>query len=359
MDDLQALMARWDGEFVASTYDKQTGSWIFLAIHDTTLGPALGGVRMKTYPSPVDGLQDAMRLAAGMTHKWAALGLERGGGKSVLAVPQPLGGDKRRHLLHRYGRLIAALGGTYACGPDLGTTPEDIRTIGDMTEHAHGWDRTRDQPLDPGPYTALGVFVGMRSALREAFGDDTFRGRSILIQGLGDVGVPLARRLVEAGATLALTDIDGDKVTGLAAQLGATVVSPEATYAYRCDVYAPCAVGATLNATTIPQLACRVVAGSANNQLAEVEDGARLHARGILYAPDYVINAGGAAALPPLTAGADKAAVVERVEGIERTLDEIFAEARAAGEPTAVTARRRVERILAEGRARKERTTAG
>lgn len=352
MDALETLIAQWDGEFVATTFDQRTGTWIFLAIHDTTLGPALGGVRMKTYATPADGLRDAMRLAAGMTHKWAALGLERGGGKSVLAVPRPLAGDDRRHLLHRYGRLIAALNGTYACGPDLGTTPDDIRTIGDMTGHAHGWDRDADRPLDPGPYTALGVFVGIRAALREAFGSDDLKGRTVLVQGVGDVGVPLARQLAEAGATLALTDVEGERADRLARDLKAGVIAPEDAYGYPCDIYAPCAVGATLNATTIPQLACRIVAGSANNQLGEDDDGARLHARGILYAPDYVVNAGGAAALPFLSAGVEESEVLERVRGIEQTLDAIFAEARQAGEPTAVTARRRVERVLAEGRQR-------
>ncbi|MDH5197502.1 MAG: hypothetical protein OEY20_09645 [Gemmatimonadota bacterium] len=348
---MQQLIADWDGEFVVTSFDADTGSWIFIAIHDTTLGPALGGLRMNTYPTEADGLRDAMRLAEGMTHKWAALGLPRGGGKSVVAAPRKLTGDTRCKLLHRYGRTVASLRGTYACGPDLGSTPDDMRTINDETEHAHGWDHRRNQPLDPGPYTALGVFVGMRASLRQVFGGDDFGGRTVLIQGVGDVGIPLARQLSTAGATLALTDIDEARATQLATELGASVVPPEAAYAHPCDIYAPCAVGATLNATTIPQLTCRIVAGSANNQLAEVADGTRLHGRGILYAPDYVINAGGAAALPALSAGSDEATVTERVRGIEHTLDEIFAEAREHDEAPATTARRRVERILAEGRA--------
>ena len=352
MDAVQQLIADWDGEFVVTSYDADARAWIFIAIHDTTLGPALGGLRIKTYPTEADALRDAMRLAEGMTHKWAGLGLPRGGGKSVLAVPGPVTGGARRALLHRYGDIVASLRGTYACGPDLGSTPEDMHTINDVTEHAHGWDRRTNQPLDPGPYTALGVLVGMRSALRDAVRSDELRGRTVLIQGVGDVGIPLARQLAEAGATLALTDIDESKARQLAGELGATVVPADEAYGYACDIYAPCAVGATLNTTTIPRLACRIVAGSANNQLGEEEDGARLHARGILYAPDYVINAGGAAALPFLSVGAEQSDVLARVRGIERTLDAIFAEARQAGEATAVTARRRVERILADGRAK-------
>jgi leucine dehydrogenase len=355
MDAVQQLIAEWNGEFVVTAFDADTGSWIFVAIHDTTLGPALGGLRMRAYPTQADAVRDAMRLAEGMTHKWAALGLPRGGGKSVVAVSRPLTGDARRDVLHRYGRIVASLRGTYACGPDLGSTPEDMRTINDETEHAHGWDRARNQPLDPGPFTALGVFLGMRAALRQVFGSDAFAGRSVLIQGIGDVGLPLARQLREARATLAIADIDEDRARRLAGELGATVVAPDAVHAQPCDVFAPCAVGATLNATTIPQLACRIVAGSANNQLAEAADGDRLHARGILYAPDYVVNGGGAAALPALSAGAAESEVLERVRAIEGRLDTIFAEARSRAESPAVTARRMVERILADGRAGKQK----
>lgn len=353
MESLQELVTRWDGEYVITAFDGHTETWIFVAIHDRTLGPALGGLRINTYPTPADGLRDAMRLAEGMTHKWAALGLPRGGGKSVLAVSRPLKGDARRDVLHRYGRIVASLQGSYSCGPDLGSTPEDMRTVNDETPYAHGWDHGRRQPLDPGPYTALGVLSGMQSALREVFGSDALADRTVLVQGVGDVGIPLARSLAEAGATLALADIDAERARAFADELGAEVVAPEDVYGFPCDVYAPCAVGATLNADTVPRLQCAIVAGSANNQLGESADGDRLHERGILYAPDYVINAGGAAALPALSEGAAEAPVLERVRAIGTTLDEIFAEARARGEPPATTARRRVERILAEGRARR------
>lgn len=347
------LIAQWPGEFVVTQFDQPTGTWIFIAIHDTTLGPTLGGVRMKTYPTPADALRDAMRLAEGMTYKWAGLGINRGGSKSVLAVPHPIVGEERRALFHRFGRLVASLRGAYTGGPDLGTTPEDLGVIEEETEYAHGWDRKNDRPLDPGPYTALGVFGGMRAALRHVFGSDDFHGRTALVQGVGDVGLPLARMLCEAGATVALTDVDQERVTRLAKELGAAVVAPEAAYSYQCDIYAPCAVGATVNTGTVSLLACRIVAGSANNQLGEPADGERLHDRGILYAPDYIVNAGGAAALPSLSAGADETEVVKRVKAIEDTLDEIFAEAKAQRISPAAAAQRRVDRVLAEGKKQK------
>jgi leucine dehydrogenase len=352
MDAVQQLIADWDGEYVITGFDPASESWIFVAIHDTTLGPALGGLRIWTYPTQADALRDAMRLAEGMTHKWAALGLPRGGGKSVVALSRPLAGQARHAVLHRYGRIVASLRGTYACGPDLGTTPEDMRTVNDETEHAHGWDRRHDRPLDPGPYTALGVFLGMKAALRQVYGNDDLHGRSVLIQGVGDVGVPLARRLRDAGATLALSDVDRERARRFAAELGAAVADPDAVPAHPCDVYAPCAVGATVNADTIPLLRCRIVAGSANNQLGEAADADRLHARGILYAPDYVINGGGAAALPYLSAGEPEASVLERVHGIEGRLEAMFTEARSRGESPAATARRMVDRVLADGRGR-------
>jgi leucine dehydrogenase len=354
---MQTLIQQWAGEAVVTTYDQPTGTWVFIAIHDTTLGSAMGGCRIKSYPTPMDGLRDAMRLAEGMTHKWAAIGFDLGGGKSVLAVPRPLMGEERRGLLRRFGALIASLRGLYACGPDLGSTPSDMAVIGEETEHVHGYDRATGRLLDPGPYTALGVYSGLRAALRQVFSSDEMQGRSILVQGVGDVGEPLARMLAEAGAVVLLSDSDDSKATQLGRQLGAACVASDAVYKTQCDVYAPCAVGATLNAETIQRLACRIVAGSANNQLAEDADADRLHERGILYAPDYVINAGGATALPLLGTGHEAAKVRERIRGFETTLGEIFDEARSRRESPLHAAQRRVERVLATRRAETRSTT--
>jgi len=350
---MQTLIQSWPGECVVSAFDHETGTWIFIAIHDTTLGPAMGGCRMKTYAAPADGLRDAMRLAEGMTCKWAVIGFDLGGGKSVLAVPRPLDGAARRGLLLRFGRLVASLRGAYAMGPDLGTTPEDMAVIGGVTEHVHGYDRRTGTALDPGPYTALGTFVGMRAALAHAFGSAEFRGRTVLIQGVGDVGVPLARRCADAGATLLLSDADSARATRVAGELGARTVPAEEVYITPCDVYAPCAVGGTINARSVPQLACRIVAGCANNQLGEAADADRLHARGILYAPDYVINAGGATALPLLGHGSSDEEVQLRIRGFEGTLTRIFEEATSRSESPHRAAQRMVDTVLEVRRAQR------
>ena len=347
---MEDLIRDWHGEAVVTRFDADTGTWMFIALHDTTLGPAMGGVRMKTYPTPADGLRDAMRLAEGMTYKWAGIGFDLGGGKSVLAVPGPLDQEERRNLLRRFGRMIATLRGAYACGPDLGTTPEDMGVIGEETPYVHGWNRAASRPLDPGPYTALGVFSGMKAALRQVFGTSEFAGRSVLVQGIGDVGVPLTALLADAGATLLLADTDAERASRRASELGAEAIAADDVSSTQCDVYAPCAVGATLNAETITQLGCRAVAGAANNQLGTPGDADALHARGILYTPDYIANAGGATALPLLGQGEEVEAVRERIRGVEATLDDIFREAEERSESPYHSAQRRVERVLAERR---------
>jgi leucine dehydrogenase len=354
---MQKLIEAWSGESVVTRYDHAAQTWMFIAIHDTTLGAAMGGCRMKVYGGPEEALHDAMRLAEGMTYKWATIGFDLGGGKSVLAVPRRLEGREREALFRRFGRLIDSLKGAYACGPDLGTTPEDMAVIARETRHVHGGTR-QGETADPGPYTALGVWAGMRSAARQVFGDGQLAGRSVLIEGVGDVGIPLARLLQESGARILVSDIDDERAAAVAAEVGGEVVAAERVYETPCDVYAPCAVGATLSAETVAVLQCRIVAGSANNQLAEPEDAERLHARGILYAPDYVINAGGATALPLLGRGEHtEDEIRERVRGFERALDEIFTEASERNESPLYAAVRRVERVL-EAR-RKERWPDG
>jgi leucine dehydrogenase len=343
---LENLIESWPGQAVVTHYDTPTGTWMFIAIHDTTLGAAMGGVRLNRYPTAADGLRDAQRLAEGMTYKWAAIGFELGGGKSVLAVSHSVSGAERDGLFERFGELVETLRGGYACGPDLGTTPRDMSVIARRTAHVHGVDGD-GATIDPGPFTALGVVMGIRAALERVFGSPSPAGRTVLIQGVGDVGGPLARQLKEIGAKLLLSDLDDARARALAKELDAEVVSSDAVVETPCDVYAPCAVGATVNARSIPRLACRIVAGSANNQLGEPADADRLHERGILYAPDYVINAGGATALPLLGAHAASAdAIRERIRGFELVLGEIFSEAAEHGESPEKAAQRRVMRVL-------------
>jgi leucine dehydrogenase len=317
-DGMRELLKGWNGLGVVQGYDYETGTWMFIALHDATLGPMVGGCRMQPYPAPEDGARDAMRLAQGMTYKWAAIDFPFGGGKSVLAIPRPLEGEERRGLLLRFGRLLESLHGGYATGVDLGTTPEDMDVLAEASQYVMGHGVSGSGTEDPGPYTALGVFAGIRSSLTAVDGSADVAGKSILIQGAGDVGAPLARMLTEAGAEV---------------------------------VFAPCAIGAILNAETIPQLACRIVAGSANNQLDRPEDAELLHERGILYAPDYVVNAGGAIAFGMMHLGeSNEEAIRERVCEIENTLDRIFPEASQRGESPVHGARRVAEDALRRGR---------
>jgi len=350
--DVLSLIEDWDGNAVVTRYDRETGAWIFIALHDSTLGRPTGGTRLKVYPELADALRDAQRLARGMTYKWAALGMEFGGGKAVIAPPAPLGDGAREGLLLRYGDLVESLAGAFATGADLGTGPEAMAVVARRSRYVLGVDYSDFSSTDPGPFTALGVYCGMQAALEAVFGSREVRGRRVLVEGVGGVGVPLARRLAEGGARLVLADLDAAKAAALAQEIGAQTVPLPDVYSTECDVYAPCAVGATLNPETVPRLRCRIVAGSANNQLLSDEDAESLHGRGVVYAPDYVINAGGALALPLMREGLTREEAFERVAGIGGTVAGILREAAEAGESPLHAARRFAERAL--GKARRE-----
>ncbi len=360
-DQLLDTIAQWDGAAVVTRFDRPTGSWIFIAIHDVTLGPASGGTRMKLYPSVVDGLRDAMRLAEGMTQKWAVVGFPCGGGKAVIVPPDPasIEGEARRALMRRYGAMIDALRGAFGTGPDLGTTVTDMEDIGSATRFVHGVDRERRRPtVDPGPYTAAGVLAAMRSGVRHVFGSDALEGRTVLIEGVGAVGEPLALLVADQGAKVLVSDIDDARSTRVAQRCAGESISPSQVLSAPCDVYAPCAVGGTLNRSSIPQLQCSVVAGSANVQLAEPDDALRLKERGVCYVPDYVANAGGAIAL---TLGDVEGRLIPAVELLQRvrTIGEsvtaILEEAAERNETPVEAARRRVLRTLHR---RNEETTS-
>ncbi len=346
MISIESLVEDWDGLAVVTRHHAQTGSWIFVALHDATLGSPCGGTRLAHYPDPATGLRDAMRLARGMTHKWAALKFKQGGGKAVLAVPDDLDAAGRRALLLDYGRLLESLNGTFSTGRDLGTTDDDMRVLSEVTTHVHGVDENKET-RDPGPYTARGVAAAMRAVLQAVFDSGEFAGRSILIQGVGGVGEPLARRLAAAGATLLLSDIDEMRVAQLAQELGASTIPAADVYDTECDIYAPCALGATLNEETIPRLRCRAAVGSANNQLAEDADGERLHERGILYAPDFIANGGGALAFALFDSGmTDETRIERRLDGIGTGLGDLFREASDSGQSPQRVAIRRIQDAL-------------
>lgn len=338
----------WNGKGVVCRHDRETDSWIFISLHDDTLGPFTGGTRMKSYPTLGAALEDGQRLAAGMTAKWAVLGMPYGGGKAVLAVPKPLAGAEREGLLRRYGRLIASLGGRFRTGEDMGTTPSDMCVLAEETEFVHGFDRETGEKVDPSPYTAFGVWSGIVAGCAEVFGSEELAGRTVLVEGLGHVGWRLAEMLKESGASLKVADIDTERTERAARELGAAVVAPAEVPAAECDVYAPSAVGATVNRETIPRLACRLVAGSANNQLGEPADADRLVARGIAYVPDYVINGGGAMSFGLMSNGEKDPETIRRQVGtIRDTVRELLREAAERGESPVAAAERRVVRALA------------
>jgi leucine dehydrogenase len=337
--ELERVIEAWDGEQVLVRFDAPTGSWIFVCIHSRRLGPAAGGTRMKVYESTADALRDGTRLAEGMTVKMAAAGFSFGGGKCVIAVPALLAGAEREEFFRRYAETIASLGGSFWTGCDMNTTPSDLDVMAERCPYVFGRSVDNGGSGEPGPITARGVLYGIKATLAHAFGSPSLEGRTVLVQGVGSVGARLAELLSEAGAEVLVSDVAADRAAELAERLGARVVPPEHALATECDVYAPCATGGTLSAETIQHLRCHVVAGSANNQLATSADADRLRERGIVYAPDFVINAGGVFHNVGLEAlGWDEAGVEQALQRIGETLAEVFTRSEADGISTAQAA---------------------
>lgn len=291
---MDELIKAWDGETVITRHDSDTGTWMFIAIHSTALGIATGGTRFKSYPNPLEALHDAMRLAEGMTYKWAGIGFPRGGGKCVLGSSKEILGDEREEVLSRYGAWLADLKGVFETGPDLGTTPSDMDLIRQHYSGIFGCTKEAGGQGDPGPYTALGVFSGIQASCEYVFGTRDLNDRSVAVQGVGSVGEPLIRYLLEAGCDVRFTDVNSDRIDKIRSQFNLEYIDPQTVNAEPCDVFAPCATGGVLNDETIFKLKCSIVAGGANNQLERPEDADSLKDRGILYAPDFIINAGGA-----------------------------------------------------------------
>ena len=272
----------------------RTGLTMAVAVHSTALGPALGGARLWHYASPDEGICDALRLARGMTLKAAAAGLDLGGGKGVICAPggPAPSGSERRAILHDFGDLVESLGGVYITAEDVGTAPEDMVEIATRTRHVTGLPVSEGGAGDPSPFTAIGVQAAMRAACHAAFGSRDLARMRVVVTGVGHVGERLAKGVAEAGAELVLSDVDPRKQT-LADQLGARWVEPEDALGIECDVLAPCAVGGAIDGDNIDALRCRVVCGAANNQLADEALAESLASRDIVYAPDFIANAGG------------------------------------------------------------------
>ncbi|MEZ4416047.1 MAG: Glu/Leu/Phe/Val dehydrogenase dimerization domain-containing protein [Gemmatimonadota bacterium] len=324
---LAEKLDRWGGEELILRRDGPTGAWIVIALHSSVMGPPTGGTRFKPYPDLDAAIADALRLSEGMTHKYAVAGFPRGGGKAVIHAPIPLDPAARAGLLRRYGSVLSRLGGTFQTGPDVGTSSEDMDVIG---ENGAPWVFARTPAAggagSSGPYTALGVFAGIRAACTHVFGGEGLRGRTVLVQGAGSVGERLITLLRSAGASVCFSDVDPECARRIREQEAVPLVEPEAVYGTACDVFAPCALGAVLNERTIPLLSCRLVAGGANNQLAGEADGTRLHERGILYVPDYAVNIGGAMAITGIEAMGWTPSEAERrvVESVERAVGRLL-----------------------------------
>jgi valine dehydrogenase (NAD+) len=348
---MDTIFGRFTGhEQVVFGSDEATGLRCIIAIHSTRLGPAIGGTRFRPYDSDADALTDVLRLSEAMTYKSACAGLDAGGGKAVI-IGDPAT-DATEALLRAYGRVIAGLDGRYVTACDVGTTPAHMAMIGRETRWATGMDEVDGGSGDSGVLTAYGVYLGMRASAAAAFGSDDLAGRHVAVQGLGKVGARLVGHLVEDGAKVTVADIDDTAVARVASLPGVEVAGVDDVLLADADIVSPNALGAVLDSDTIDALTATVVCGGANNQLAEVDDGRRLHERGILYAPDYVVNAGGvinvANELHPQ--GYDPARARRRAEGIPATLTRVFARSREQDIDTERAARAVAEeRIAAVG----------
>lgn len=324
-------------EQVVFCSDPATGLKAIIAIHNTHQGPALGGCRMWAYESEDAALTDALRLSRGMTYKSALADLPLGGGKSVIIGNAKT--DKTPALMRAMGAAIERLSGRYIVAEDVGTNALDMAEIRQTTRHVAGLSADFGGGGDPSPATAHGVFLGLKESVRTALGTDSLKGLRVAVQGLGNVGFDLCRALHEAGASLIVTDMAAERVQKAESLFGAKAVSLHDIYSVDTDIFAPCALGAILNDESIPLLKAKVIAGCANNQLALPRHGQMLHDAGILYAPDYAINAGGIINvcyeyLGTLSGGYDREKAFAHIAHIPDTLAEIFAKSRATNRPT-------------------------
>lgn len=317
-----------DHEQIVFCHDKDTGLKAIIGIHNTVLGPALGGTRMWNYANEWEALNDVLRLSRGMTYKSAISGLNLGGGKAVIIGDAKT--DKTPEMMVKFGEFIHSLSGKYITAEDVGTTTPDMDLIRDVTPYVTGISESRGGSGNPSPVTAYGVYMGMKAAAKHQFGSDSLAGKRILVQGTGHVGETLIDYVTKEGATVIISDINEAKMQDVSAKYGAEIYRGDDLYSVDVDIYAPCALGATINDDTIGRLKAKVIAGAANNQLAKEEvHGKMLQERGIVYAPDFLINAGGIINVYAEIVNYDKAEAMRRTENIYNTTLEIihFAEA--------------------------------
>jgi leucine dehydrogenase len=338
-----------DHELLLVRRGTRSGAYTIVAVHSTALGPALGGCRLTTYPHPADAVADALRLAEGMTFKAAVAGVDLGGGKGVVCVEPgtELTAETRDAMLLDFADAVESLGGRYITAEDVGTSPADMRLIASRTEHLVGLPEDLGGLGDPSPFTALGVHAAIRACADHRFGTPSLRGRSAAVVGAGHVGESLARMLAADGARVIVSDIDESRRALLAELPGAAWMRPEDALLADVDVLAPCALGGVLDETTVPRLRAAIVCGAANNQLAHDGLAGELARRGIVYAPDFVANAGGLMRVAAELEGADGEGARERTRGIEGLTGRILADAAARGVTPLAAAHAIAERRLA------------
>ena len=310
--------------------DKDTGLKAIIGIHNTVLGPALGGTRMWKYANEWEALNDDLRLSRGMTYKSAITGLNLGGGKAVIIGDSKI--DKTPEMITKFGQYVNSLSGKYITAEDVGTTTADMDLIREVTKHVTGISESKGGSGNPSPVTAYGVFMGMKAAAKYKFGTDVLDGKKILVQGIGHVGETLVDYLTKEGALVQITDINEARLLEISAKYGAQIFRGEDLYAADVDIYSPCALGATINDDTIYKIKAQVIAGAANNQLANEQiHGQILKDKGIVYAPDFLINAGGIINVYAEIVGYDKAEAMRRTENIYNTTLEILNVAESKG----------------------------
>jgi len=329
--------------------DEKCGLKAIVAVHSTHLGPAAGGCRFWHYAADEQAVTDALRLSRGMSYKNAMAGLPLGGGKAVILADQNR--TKTPDMLHAFGKAVDSLGGHYVTAEDVGISVADMIEIARNTKFVAGLPvDSAHVGGDPGPHTSLGVFLGLKAAVKRGLGKDSVNGLHIALQGAGSVATGVAMHAAAEGAKLSIADVDQAKAQKLAAAVNGTIVSPDAILATEADVLSPCALGAILDQKSIAALKVPVVAGGANNQLATDADGERIHARGILYAPDYVINAGGIINVSTEYLNDGDASVVRRrIEGIPVRLDQIWSESASSGRNPAAVADSMAQKLIGRG----------
>ena len=338
-------MKQYQYENIFLCQDDKADFKAVIAIHSTALGPAAGGTRMWQYESEMDAIEDALRLARGMTYKYAAAGVNMGGGKAVV-IADPRRSD-REIVFRTLGRFINRLGGKFYTGEDVGTTLEDMEYLFMETPYVITLPQYLGGVGPISPLTAFGVIQGMRACAKAVFGSDDLKNRTVAVQGVGSVGSSLVEQLSELGARIVITDIDADRVDEVAERWGTDKVPVEDIYKVPCDIFSPCALGAILNDTTIPQLNCRIICGAANNQLKKERHGDMLVEKEILYGPDYIVNAGGAVYdADRLVGGVNLERGRQKVARIYQTTEEVIELAQTEGVPTYHAADRVAEKRL-------------